>query len=94
MRKMHIELSKDESEELSKRLRSYTVSVRDQRRAKVILLAADGKTQEQITSEVNLTRCAVGTWCRRFMKHRLSGLSDNKGRGRKSSLPPKQSRPF
>ena len=69
MRRMHIELSKEESEELNKRIRSYTVSVRDQRRAKVILLAAEGKTQDQIASEVNLTRCAVGTWCRRFMKH-------------------------
>ncbi len=86
MRRMHIELSKEESEELNKRIRSYTVSVRDQRRAKVILLAAEGKTQDQIASEVNLTRCAVGTWCRRFMKHRLVGLADAKGRGRKSML--------
>jgi transposase len=86
MRKMQIELSIEESEELNKRIRSYTVSVRDQRRAKVILLAAGGSTQDQIASEVNLTRCAVGTWCRRFMKHRLAGLADSKGRGRKSSL--------
>jgi len=48
MRKMHIELSKEEAEELNKRLKSRTVSVRDQRRSLVILLAADGKSQDQI----------------------------------------------
>jgi hypothetical protein len=89
MRKMRIELSKEEYEELTKRIRSYTVSVRDQRRAKVILLAAGGSTQEHIATEVSLTRGAVGTWCRRFMKYRLAGLDDCKGRGRKSSLSPK-----
>jgi transposase len=86
MRKMKIDLLPEEQDELNKRLRSHTVSVRDQRRAKVILLAAQGNTQEQIASEVNLTRAAVGTWCRRFMKQRLAGLSDMKGRGRKTSL--------
>jgi hypothetical protein len=89
MRRMQIELSKEESEELNKRIRSYTVAVRDQRRAKVILLAAEGRTQEQIADEVSLTRGAVGTWCRRFMKFRLAGLADCKGRGRKSRLSPK-----
>jgi len=87
MRKMKIELLPEEFEELNKRIRSHTVSVRDQRRAKVILLAAQGNTQDQIAGEVKLTRCAVGTWCRRFVKHRLAGLSDMKGRGRKASLP-------
>lgn len=89
MRKMLIELTKEEAEELNKRLRSHKVSVRDQRRARIVLLAAEGKTQDQIAIEVGVTRCAVGTWCRRFMKSRLSGLADAKGRGRKSELPPK-----
>ena len=89
MRKMYIELTKEEAEELKRRLRSHKVSVRDQRRARIILLAAEGKTQELIACEVDVTRCAVGTWCRRFMKSRLAGLADAKGRGRKSELPPK-----
>jgi transposase len=87
MRKMKIELLPDESTELTKRLNSQTISVRDQRRAKVILLAAQNNTQEQIAKQVHLTRGAIGTWCRRFMKHRLAGLADKKGRGRKSNLP-------
>ncbi len=86
MRKMLIELTKEESEELHKRLRSHKVPVRDQRRARIILLASEGKTQAQIAGEVNITRCAVGTWCRRFMKSRLAGLAEAKGRGRKSTL--------
>ena len=88
MRKMRIELTMEEAEELNKRIRSHTVAVRDQRRARVILLAAEGKTQDEIAKEVRMTRCAVGTWCRRFMRLRLPGLNDNKGRGRKSTLSP------
>jgi transposase len=88
MRKMRIELTIEEAEELNKRIRSHTVAVRDQRRARVILLAAEGKTQDEIAKEVRMTRCAVGTWCRRFVKSRLPGLADAKGRGRKSTLSP------
>lgn len=88
MRKMRIELTIEEAEELNKRIRSHTVAVRDQRRARVILLAAEGKTQDEIAKELKMTRCAVGTWCRRFMKSRLPGLADAKGRGRKSTLSP------
>ncbi len=88
MRKMRIELTTEEAAELNKRIRSQTVAVRDQRRARVILLAAEGKTQNEIAKEVRMTRCAVGTWCRRFIKSRLPGLADAKGRGRKSTLSP------
>ena len=89
MRKMFIDLTKEEAEELNKQLRSHKVQVRDQRRARIILLAAAGKTQEQIAIEVSATRCVVGTWCRRFIKSRLPGLADAKGWGRKSKLAPK-----
>ena len=43
--------------------------------------------KEQIAQQVHLTRDAIGTWFRRFMKHRLAGLANKKGRDRKSNLP-------
>jgi transposase len=82
-----IELDSDERQELNKRLRSSTVSVRDRQRAQIILLATEGHTQEAIGEAVGLSRVTVNHWCRRFVLFRLAGLSDAPGRGRKASLP-------
>jgi hypothetical protein len=76
-----------EMRELTKRVRSVTVAVRDRQRAQIILLAAQGRTQESIGETVGVTRVTVNHWCRRFAKARLVGLSDAPGRGRKPSLP-------
>ena len=43
MARRRIELQSDEAEELRRRLRASTVSVRDRRRAEVILLNAEGR---------------------------------------------------
>jgi transposase len=87
MTKARIELEPEEALELNKRLRASTVSVRDRQRAQIILLAADGHTQERIGETVGVTRVTVNHWCRRFVKARLAGLADAPGRGRKPSLP-------
>lgn len=87
MAKTGIALEPEEARELNKRLRAGTVSVRDRQRAQIILLAADGHTQESIGETVGVTRVTVNHWCRRFVKGRLAGLADASGRGRKPSLP-------
>lgn len=87
MGKARIVLEEQEKRELNRRMRADTVSVRDRRRAHIILLAASGLTQEQIAAEVGVTRVTVSHWCRRFAKQRLAGLADAPGRGRKPSLP-------
>ncbi|MDP1605949.1 MAG: IS630 family transposase [Rhodocyclaceae bacterium] len=87
MTRTPIVLDPEEARELNRRLRASTVSMRDRRRAQIILLAADGRTQEVIGEIVGVTRVTVNHWCRCFVKERLAGLADAPGRGRKPSLP-------
>lgn len=86
MARDRITLEPGEMQELKKRMRSSTVSVRVRQRAQIILLAADGRTQEAIGEVVGVTRVTVNHWCRRFIRSRLAGLSDAPGRGRKTAL--------
>lgn len=86
MAKMEIVLEDQENQELHRRVRASTVSVRDRQRAQIILLSAQGQTQEAVGAAVGVTRVTVNHWCRRFAKQRLAGLSDAPGRGRKPSL--------
>jgi transposase len=64
------------------------VSVRDRRRAEIILLSAQGLTQQRIAEQLGISRLAVNRWVGRFALGRLEGLSDRAGRGRKPWLPP------
>src|SRR5271155_4057471 len=82
-----IELAPEEAEELSRRARATTVSVRDRRRAEIILLSMQGLTQQRIAEQLGISRLAVNRWVGRFVLHRLDGLNDRAGRGRKPWLP-------
>ncbi|AQL36126.1 IS630 family transposase [Pseudomonas syringae pv. actinidiae ICMP 9853] len=83
-----IVLSPEESAELSRRTRSATISQRDGRRARVILLAAQGCSRVEIARLVGFSLRSVTLWCKRFQEQGLDGLIDKPGRGRKSFLPP------
>jgi transposase len=83
MARQKIELAPEEAEELSRRARATTVSVRDRRRAEIIVLRAQGLTQQRIAEQLGISRVAVNRWVGRFALHRLDGLSDRAGRGRK-----------
>src|SRR5256885_5538129 len=87
MARQRIELAPEEAEELNRRARATTVSVRDRRRAEIILLGAQGLTQQRIAEQLGISRLAVNRWVGRFSLHRLDGLSDRAGRGRKPWLP-------
>jgi len=82
-----ITLAVDERQELQRRMRATAIAVRDQCRAEIVLLRADGMTQEQISTRLGVSRVTVGDWCQRFLAQRLAGLDDARGRGRKPSLP-------
>ena len=88
MARQTIELAAGEAEELSRRARATTVSVRDRRRAEIIVLSAQGLTQQRIAEQLGISRVAVNRWAGRFALHRLDGLTDRAGRGRKPWLPP------
>jgi len=87
MARQRIELAVDEAEELSRRSRATTVSVRDRRRAEIILLSTQGVTQQRIAEQLGISRLAVNRWVGRFARGRLEGLRDRSGRGRKPWLP-------
>ena len=81
-------VGEEEAEELGRRALATTVSVRDRRRAEIILLSAQGLTQQRIAEQLGISRLAVNRWVGRFALGRLEGLSDRAGRGRKPWLPP------
>lgn len=86
MSALDITLSPEEKAELNRRVRSATIPQREDRRARIILLAAQGETREEIARLTGFSCPTITTWCQRFQLHRLDGLIDKPGRGRKSPL--------
>ena len=68
--------------------RSTTVRAGLVRRAKIILLRADGFSISDISRIVGVTRKVVYSWIDRFLEKRISGLYDKEGRGRKPVFSP------
>src|SRR5271168_4761757 len=52
-----------------------------------IELGAEGLSQQRIAEQLGISRVAVNRWVGRFALHRLDGLTDRAGRGRKPWLP-------
>lgn len=55
-------------------------------RAKVILLAADGLSNEEISKRTDMSFVSVSKWRNRYARHGIVGLKDASGRGRKRRL--------
>jgi transposase len=51
------------------------------------VLSAQGQTQQRIAEQLGISRIAVNRWVGRFALHRLDGLNNRAGRGRKPWLP-------
>jgi transposase len=71
-----IVLSEAERRELGARVRRRKSSHGAARRARIVLLAADGLSNTAIAEKLDLSRLTVGTWRRRFADKRLDGLDD------------------
>ena len=82
-----IVLTPVEHAELNRRVRSATISQRDGRRARVILLASQGCMRVEIARLTGFSLPVITCWCQRFQEQRLDGLLDKPGRGRKPFLP-------
>lgn len=85
---LKLELSEQQRRELSRLVRAPTSTQREVRRARIVLLRAEGKTQEATAQEVGVNRPVVAVWERRFRRNGMAGLIDAKGRGRKGSISP------
>src|ERR1700738_3088406 len=87
MARQRIELAPAEAAELSRRARGTTVPVGERQRAEIILLSAQGVTQLRIAEQIGTSRLSVNRWVGRFALHRLAGVTDRAGCGRKPWLP-------
>ena len=81
-----IVLSAEEREALTGWARSRTAAVRLAQQARIVLLAADGMTNNAISAELGIERTIVGRWRKRFAAERMAGIErDKPGRGRKAT---------
>jgi transposase len=71
-----------ERAELQRRVRAHTTPQRAAKRARVVLLAAEGVPNRQIATLVGMNQHTVSHWRHRFEAERLAGLEDRPRPGR------------
>lgn len=87
-RAVAVVLTEEERESLERIVGAPTSANRAVRRARVVLLAADGCTNERIAKRLEMGVNTVGRWRRRFVEEGVDGLGrDRPGRGRKPVIP-------
>ena len=84
-----IELSADECVELNRRATRYTLPYFEVVRAKMILLAAAGMSNDKIAARLGTRREVVSQWRQRFFEERLAGLEERVRPGRPRVFPPR-----
>ena len=73
-RAVKVELTNEERKELESLGRNHGTALA--RRARIVLAAAEGLTNKEISAELKMTEATVGKWRRRFAERRLDGLYD------------------
>jgi len=81
-----VRLSEDERQELESRVKRYTLPHYQIVRARMILLAADGLSNEEIARHLGTRRESVSFWRKRFFGERLGGLEERPRPGRPRRL--------
>ena len=81
-------LSEEQRAELERRAAAYSGPFRDVVRAKAILHAADGASNQDIAERLDVSRQAVSDWRRRFCQEGLQGLEEKPRSGRPRRFPP------
>ena len=87
-----IELSDEERSELERIARAEKRPWREVQRARIVLYAAQGKTDVEIAARLDTSAGIVGRWRRRFFEERLEGLRDRPRAGRPRRFPPRAGR--
>jgi transposase len=85
-----ITLQADEAQSLQQRARSQCVEHRQRQRANVVLLAAEGCSNEQIAARLGLHVNSVRKWRDRYARAGLAALEDAPRPGRPSWLDPQK----
>jgi transposase len=82
-----IALLEEERRQLERLSRGRSVAARVVERAKIILLAAEGQTNQEIAKALKTSRRTAGLWRRRFAEKRLAGIEAEAPRsGRRTSI--------
>jgi DNA-binding transcriptional ArsR family regulator len=81
-------LTDEEQQYLISVSRKYTAPYGDVIRAQVVLLAAKGFENKEISEKLNLPRKTVSKWRKRFFKERENGLKDRPREGRPFNFSP------
>ena len=87
-----IRLSRQEREILENRSRKYTLPYFEVLRAKMILYAAEGRSNDEIATALSVGRDVVSLWRQRFFRERLPGLEERPRPGRPRVFPPRAGR--
>jgi len=74
--KATLALTEVERATLDRYERGRTVSQALALRARIVLHASKGWDNQQVASELSITRQTAGKWRNRFLRHRLDGLTD------------------
>ncbi len=85
-----IRLRKAERAALEAMARKYTSSYREVIRARIVLYAAEGLSNDQIAARLDTPRQIVSKWRKRFFEHRLAGLEERERRGRPARFSPQR----
>ena len=81
-----VELSDEEQKVLKRWSRGRSTPTRLVQRARIVLLAAEKKQNQEIAETLGMTRRAVGVWRTRFVDQRLEGIEKDAPRsGRRPS---------
>ena len=83
-------LTGEQRTELERRAAAYSGPFRDVVRAKAILYAADGATNQEIAERLDVSRQAVSDWRRRFCQEGVQGLEERPRSGRPRRFSPAQ----
>jgi transposase-like protein len=84
-----ISLSKAERVYLEELARKYTSPYRDVVRARIVLYAAHGLSNDEIAQRLDTPRQIVSKWRKRFFEQRMAGLEEQPRRGRPAEFPPR-----
>lgn len=87
-----IVLRPEERRELEMRAAKYTLPYFHVVRARMILHAAEGLSNDQIAQRLDTRREVVSLWRKRFFEERLAGLEERARPGRPRSFPPRTGR--
>jgi len=88
-----ISLSPQERQVLEARARKYTLPYFIVFRARMILLAAEDLSNDEIANSLSVGRDVVSLWRKRFFDKRLPGLEERPRPGRPPVFPPGGGRP-